>query len=94
MQRAGASFLRGWVAPLALAVALLSLPALALACPTCKDALEANPAGIAFGRGIYLSILLMLGVLFSAVGFLIYKLVRLARQEQEPPPPPTPSPRA
>jgi heme/copper-type cytochrome/quinol oxidase subunit 2 len=93
MRRAGRSFLRRWAGPAALGALLLALPSLALACPTCKDALEANPAGIAFGRGIYLSILLMLGVLFSAVGFFIYKLVRLARQEQEPPAP-TPSPRA
>jgi hypothetical protein len=63
------------------ALGLLALPALALACPTCKDALGESAEGLGFARGIYLSIILMLGTLFSAVGFFIYKIVKAARQE-------------
>lgn len=82
---------RANLAALAL-LALPALPALAWACPTCKDALGENPEGLAFARGIYLSILVMLGVLFGAVGLIIYKLVRLAREEGKPPAP-APGPR-
>ncbi len=58
-----------------------ALPALALACPTCKDALGENPETKGFALGIYHSIVLMLGVLFSLVGFIIYKVVQEARRE-------------
>ena len=64
-----------------LALALLALPALALACPTCSDALGENPETKGFALGIFYSILLMFGVLFSLVGFIIYKVVQEARRE-------------
>lgn len=80
-------------AALVSAALLLALPALAWACPTCKDALAENPEGLGFARGIYYSIIAMLGILFSAVGFFIYKLVQMAKQEPDPPTPsPTPPP--
>ncbi len=90
--REGRSLLRR-AGPWGLALALMALPALALACPTCKDALGENPEGLGFARGIYYSIIVMLGILFSAVGFFIYKLVRMAQEEPEPPAP-APSPRS
>lgn len=74
-------------AALVSAAVLLALPGLALACPTCKDALGDNPESLGFARGIYYSIVAMLGILFSAVGFFIYKLVQMAKQEPDPPAP-------
>ncbi len=61
-----------------LALFLLAASA-ALACPTCKDALGKSSQGL--GKGFYVTILLMLGVVFSMVGLLIYKIVREARKE-------------
>ncbi|HXC64222.1 MAG TPA: hypothetical protein VNZ67_07675 [bacterium] len=63
------------------ALALLAMPALALACPACKNALADDPGAMGFNRGIYHSIVLMLGVFFGLVGFFVWKLVRLARQD-------------
>jgi hypothetical protein len=71
----------------ALGLALAALPALALACPSCKDALGENPETKGFSLGIYYSILLMLGMLFSLVGFIIYKIVQEARRPVTPPEP-------
>jgi hypothetical protein len=64
-----------------LGLAQLALPALALACPACKNALADDPGAMGFNRGIYHSIVLMLGVFFGLVGFFIWKLVGLARRE-------------
>jgi heme/copper-type cytochrome/quinol oxidase subunit 2 len=73
-------------ARLALLTALaLALPALASACPACKNALADDPAAQGFAKGIYLSIILMLGVFFSLVGFLVWKLVRMAQDEAPSP---------
>jgi len=69
---------RGWV----LFALLLALPALAMACPTCKDALKDNPEAAGFARGVYLSIIVMLGAIFGAIGIFIYKIVRMARDEK------------
>lgn len=92
-RRAGLVLLRK-AGPWGLALLLLSLPALALACPTCSNALGANPETLGFARGIYLSIIAMLGTLFSMIAFFIYKLVRMARREDEQAPGPLPNPRA
>lgn len=70
-----------------LAVLLTAAPALARACPTCKDALSGNPEAEGFAYGIFLSIVVMLGGMFGAIGFLIYKLVRMARSEAPAPDP-------
>lgn len=59
----------------------LALPALASACPSCKNALADDPAAHGFARGIYLSIILMLGVTFTLVGLIIWKVVRLAQAD-------------
>jgi Na+-driven multidrug efflux pump len=63
-----------------LALALIALPVLALACPTCKDALGDNPESRGFAKGIYYTVVLLLGMLFSIVGFIIYKIVQEARR--------------
>jgi hypothetical protein len=67
--------------PTLMALALLAVPALALACPACKNALADDPGAMGFNRGIYHSIVLMLGVFFGLVGFFIWKLVGLARRD-------------
>ena len=73
-------------ARLALLCALaLALPALASACPSCKNALADDPGAQGFARGIYYSIILMLGVFFSLVGFFIWKVVRMAQDEAPSP---------
>ncbi len=62
--------------------AALVLPALAAACPTCKDAVADGeyPGGAAsLGHGFYYSILLMIAVPWTAVltvAFLIYRKQR------------------
>lgn len=65
-----------------LLVVALVLPAVAAACPGCKDAKADGeyPGGAAsLGRGFYYSILLMIAVPWTAVlsvGFLIYRKQR------------------
>jgi hypothetical protein len=60
-------------------LALLALPALALACPSCKDAFGDTPESKGFANGIYYTVILMLGMVFSIVGIIIYKIVQEAR---------------
>jgi hypothetical protein len=72
---------RAWLVLSLMVLGALALPALAHACPSCKNALEEDPAGKGFAQGVYRSILVMLGVLFSLVGFFIWKLVRMAQDE-------------
>jgi hypothetical protein len=70
-----------------LLVAALVLPAVAAACPNCKDAVADGeyPGGAAsLGHGFYYSILLMIAVPWSAVltvGFLIYRKQRRLKRE-------------
>ena len=66
-------------------LALLALPALALACPSCKDAFGDNPESKGFANGIYYTVILMLGMIFSIVGIIIYKIVQEARKPLAPP---------
>ncbi len=63
---------------------LMALPALALACPSCKDAFADNPEGLGFAKGVYVTVILLLGVFFSLVGIFIYKIVQEARRETRP----------
>jgi hypothetical protein len=80
------------VKPIARAVLLLALlafllPALAAACPNCKDAVADGeyPGGSAsLGHGFYYSILLMIAVPWTAVStvaLLIYRKRRQSRRE-------------
>ncbi len=63
---------------------LLALPALALACPGCKEAFGDNPESAGFAKGIYITVVGMLTVVFSLVGIIIYKIVQEARRETRP----------
>lgn len=60
------------------------LPALAGACPLCKEATADTPGGTAsLGEGFYYSILLMIAAPFATVatlGFLIFRSRRRARK--------------
>jgi len=69
----------------AFAIALLAASA-CLACPTCKDAFGNTPQTAGLAKGFYYSILLMLGVVFGLVGFLVFKIVKEARKEPSAPP--------
>lgn len=67
-------------------LALLALAGAALACPSCKDALGNTPQTAGLAKGFYYSILFMLGVVFSLVGFLVYKIVQEAKSGPSAPP--------
>ncbi len=74
-----------------LLVALL-LPAIASACPLCKDAASNadKPGQSDVWRGMYWSILLMVAAPFAMVAALIVAVKRARRNL--PPPPPVPAP--
>ena len=79
----------------ALAVALLVailLPALASACPLCKEAAsnadKAGQSGV--WRGMYWSILLMVAMPFTMVGAMIVAVKRARRRNPSTPPAPAP----
>lgn len=80
-----------WIAAAVLLIAIL-LPAIATACPLCKDAASNadKPGQSDVWRGMYWSILLMVAAPFTMVGALIVA-VRRARRNL-PPPPPAPAP--
>ncbi len=59
-------------------LALLALPALAFACPSCKDAFGDSPEAKGFANGIYYTVILLLGMVFTLVGILVYKIVQEA----------------
>jgi len=74
-----------------LLVAILA-PALAAACPLCKEASSNadKPGQSNMWRGMYWSILLMVGMPFTMVGAMIVAVKRARRNL--PPPPPGPPP--
>jgi heme/copper-type cytochrome/quinol oxidase subunit 2 len=80
----------GWKRILpALALLLLLaalLPALASACPLCKEA-DDGAAGTGMWRGMYWSILLMIGMPFSMFGVMVLMIVRARRRRQSGLPP-------
>ena len=66
-------------------LALAAVPALAIACPNCKDALAADPDAANLARGLYYSILFMLAmpcVILTGLGSLFYLEVRRARKRE------------
>jgi heme/copper-type cytochrome/quinol oxidase subunit 2 len=66
-----------------LLLAALLLPALASACPLCKEADADTPGGSAsLGRGFYYSILLMIAVPWTAVGTVAFMIFRKRRRER------------
>ena len=76
-----------------LLVAVLA-PALAAACPLCKEAASNadKPGQSGVWRGMYWSILLMVAMPFTMVGAMIVAVKRSRRNA--PPPPPAPAPLA
>jgi heme/copper-type cytochrome/quinol oxidase subunit 2 len=75
----------------ALLVAVL-LPALAAACPLCKEASSNTdaPGQNNMWRGMYWSILLMVAMPFTMVGAMIVAVKRARRRQQAAQPPPRP----
>lgn len=69
-----------------LMAAVAMLPAIALACPTCKDGLaEANAASQAMASGYFYSILFMMSMPFVIIGTFggaAYLSIRRAREQQ------------
>lgn len=66
-------------------LAVVLLPAVAAACPNCKDANSDAPGGSAgLARGFYWSILLMIAAPFSLVGAVGVLIIR-SRRRQPPP---------
>jgi len=66
---------------LVLLLAALLVPALAAACPLCKDAEADTPGGSAsLARGFYYSILLMIAAPWTAVGTVAFLIVRKRRR--------------
>lgn len=62
-------------------VALSALwPAWAGACESCRDALADDPGALGFSKGIYASIVVMLGVTFTLVAVLVRFIVKEARR--------------
>jgi hypothetical protein len=66
---------------LVLLLSALLLPALAAACPLCKDAEADTPGGSAsLARGFYYSILLMIAAPWTAVGTVAFLIIRKRRR--------------
>jgi hypothetical protein len=66
-----------------LVLAALLLPALAAACPLCKEAGVDTPGGTAgLGRGFYYSILLMIAVPWAAVGTVAFLIFRKRKRDR------------
>ena len=71
------------VAAIMLLLAVL-VPALAAACPLCKDAASDadKPGSTSMWRGMYWSILLMVGTPFTMVGTMIFAVMRARRRRE------------
>ena len=82
---------RRFLPALALLLLLAALlPALASACPLCKEADDGAAAAATGGgvwRGMYWSILLMIGMPFSMFGLMTLMIVRARRRRQSGLPP-------
>lgn len=65
-----------------LSIGLALAPGILLACPTCKDAFELDPLAQGFGRGIYYSVIFMLGMLALMVGFIVRMMLRESRSSE------------
>lgn len=65
-------------------LAAVLVPALAAACPLCKDAASNadKPGATSVWRGMYWSILLMVGMPFAMVGSMIFMVVRARRRRE------------
>jgi len=81
-----------WIAAAVLLLAVL-LPAVASACPLCKDAASTadKPGQAGVWRGMYWSILLMVSAPFAMVGAMIVAVRRARRRLDAALPPPAPT---
>jgi hypothetical protein len=61
-------------------IAVFAMPVIGQACPICKDAWTGTSEGLGFAKGIYYSVVLMLGMFFGMVGVLVYYIVRQANK--------------
>jgi heme/copper-type cytochrome/quinol oxidase subunit 2 len=64
---------------------LAAVPAFAMACPNCKDALATDPDAANLARGLYYSILFMLAMpclILTGLGSLFYLEIRRAKKRQ------------
>lgn len=69
----------------ALAAFCLLAPQMAIACPTCKDQIAADPSAANVARGYFYSILFMLSMpplILAGMGGYFYYEIRKARAEQ------------
>jgi hypothetical protein len=66
--------------PLAAFAALLLVPGVAGACEACKNALADDPEMAGFSKGIYVTIVVMLAVVFGLVGILVRYVVKEAQK--------------
>jgi hypothetical protein len=64
--------------------ASMALAAALNACPGCKDALAETPNSQGMWKGFAVTIFFMLGIVFSLVGTLVYKIVQEARKDPQP----------
>ncbi|HTB23350.1 MAG TPA: hypothetical protein VK914_11675 [bacterium] len=55
-------------------------PALAGACESCSNALADDPTALGFSKGVYFSIIVMLGVVAGLVALLVGFIVKDARR--------------
>ncbi len=79
---------RRFLPALALLLLLAALlPALASACPLCKETDAAAGTGGGVWRGMYWSILLMIAMPFSIFGFMVLMIVRARRRRPSGLPP-------
>ena len=71
------------VAAVVLLLAVL-VPAIAAACPLCKEAASVadKPGSSSMWRGMYWSILLMVGMPFAMVGMLVVMIQRARRRRE------------
>jgi len=70
-------------------VLALGMASVALACPTCKDSLAHDPAGMYLARGYAYSILFMLSMpplILGSLAAYFYWEIRKARAQQQPAP--------
>ena len=58
------------------------LPATVMACPFCADTIQQNSLGLS--KGIFWSLLFMLGVFYSVTAFVIYMIVHGGKNKQVP----------
>jgi hypothetical protein len=61
---------------------VLLLPAVLLACPACKEAVDGGAAGGSLARGFAQSIYLMLGAFVAFAALLVLLIVRASRRQE------------